>query len=79
MRRLQQDLCCGIINLDGRVFFVTLTAIDPKPELEISTFKNSVVKGEWLDDNIKGILIGKNMAESLGIDINSDKLGQKLC
>ena len=73
-----RSFVAGLLTSTAGSSFVTLTAIDPKPELEISTFKNSIIKGEWLDDNIKGILIGKNMAESLGIDINSDKLGQKL-
>ena len=67
----------GLLTSTSGTSFVTLTAIDPAPELEITEFKDNIVKGEWLDDDIKGILIGQNMADTLGIDFEK-KLNQKL-
>lgn len=67
----------GLLTSTSGSSFATLTAIDPEPELAISEFKNNIVKGEWLDDDIKGILIGQNMADALGIDYEK-KLGQKV-
>ena len=63
----------GLLTSTSGPSFVALTAIDPTPELEITEFKDNIVDGEWLDDNLKGILIGKNMAETLNAELG-DKL-----
>ncbi|MEC7984373.1 MAG: FtsX-like permease family protein [Myxococcota bacterium] len=48
-------------------------AVDPKTEGKISEFKGKLIKGEWIDDDPKSIVIGSNMAETLGV-----KIGQKI-
>ena len=64
----------GLINSTTSPTFAGITAVDPKSEELVSEFSEKIVKGEWLDDeNIKGILIGKNMAETLNVDLG-DKL-----
>lgn len=67
----------GLLTSTAGSSFATLTAIDPIPELEISEFKDNIIKGEWLDDDQKGILIGQNMADALGLDYET-RLNQKL-
>jgi ABC-type lipoprotein release transport system permease subunit len=51
----------------------SIIAVDSKAEGAISKFKEKIIKGEWLDDNPKSIVIGSNMAESLGV-----KIGEKI-
>ena len=63
----------GLINSTTSPTFAGITAVDPKIEGEVSEFTEKLVKGVWLDDDIKGILIGKNMAETLNVDLG-DKL-----
>ena len=63
----------GLINLTTSPTFAGITAVDPKIEGEVSEFTEKLVKGVWLDDDIKGILIGKTMAETLNVDLG-DKL-----
>ena len=48
-------------------------AVDPKTEGVISEFKEKLIEGEWIDDDPKSLVIGANMAETLGV-----KVGQKL-
>ena len=48
-------------------------AVDPKAEGKISEFKEKLIEGEWLDDDPKSLVIGANMAETLGA-----KVGKKL-
>ena len=63
----------GLINSTTSPTFAGITAVDPKIEGEVSEFTEKLVEGVWLDDDIKGILIGKNMAETLNVDLG-DKL-----
>jgi len=55
----------GLINSTTSPTFAGITAVEPKSEGEVSEFTEKLVKGVWLDDDIKGILIGKNMAEHI--------------
>jgi ABC-type lipoprotein release transport system permease subunit len=63
----------GLINSTTSPTFAGITAVDPQSEGEVSDFTEKLIKGQWLDDDIKGILIGKNMAETLNVDLG-DKL-----
>ena len=63
----------GLINSTTSPTFAGITAVDPQSEGEVSDFTEKLIQGEWLDDDIKGILIGKNMAETLNVDLG-DKL-----
>jgi ABC-type lipoprotein release transport system permease subunit len=63
----------GLLTSSSSPTFASLTAIDPVPEKEISDFDDKLEKGAWLDEDTRGILIGKAMAETLDVDIG-DKL-----
>jgi ABC-type lipoprotein release transport system permease subunit len=52
----------------------SVIAVDAKSEGVISKFKEKIIVGEWLDDNPKSVVIGSNMAESLGVEV-----GEKNC
>jgi ABC-type lipoprotein release transport system permease subunit len=63
----------GLLTSTSGPAVAALNAIDPIAEKEISDFTDKVVEGEWIGDNIKDILIGINMAETLAVEIG-DKL-----
>ncbi len=63
----------GLLTSTSGPSVAALNAVDPLPEKEISDFKDKLVEGEWISDNIKDILIGVNMAETLSVEIG-DKL-----
>ena len=49
----------GLINSQPHPHLQVISAVNPKIEGEVSEFTEKH-KGVWLDDDIKGILIGKN-------------------
>jgi ABC-type lipoprotein release transport system permease subunit len=68
----------GILQSTSGSTFASVNGIDPLPEKGISEFTEKVVVGEWLDEKENGILIGQNMADSLGIDLTAEKPRNKL-
>lgn len=58
----------GLLTSPSSPSFVSLTAIDPQPESEISEFKSKLVEGSWLEGD-RGILIGQNMANMLDVGL----------
>ena len=48
---------------------VGLTAVDPQSEQSVSDLPDKLVKGTWVTDDTKSIVIGQNMAELLQADL----------
>ena len=63
----------GLLTSTSGPSVAALNAIDPASEKDISDFADKVVDGEWISDNIKDIMIGINMAETLDVELG-DKL-----
>ncbi len=63
----------GLLSSSSNPSFITLTGIDPEAEQKVSDMPNKLIKGQWLNEDQKGILIGKNTAEILKVDLG-DKL-----
>ncbi|MBN1620127.1 ABC transporter permease [candidate division WOR-3 bacterium] len=54
------------------VKYIMLLGVDPEKEKELSVFDNYMTEGVYLSsENSLGILIGKNLAENLGVDSGS--------
>lgn len=63
----------GLLTSTNGPAVASLTAIDPIAEAKVSEFTNKVIKGQWLDTDPRGIVIGVNTADTLGVDLG-DKL-----
>jgi ABC-type lipoprotein release transport system permease subunit len=58
----------------------SLLGVEPGPEAAVNTFDEKIVDGEWLDDDIRGLVIGAAMQKTLGVQVG-DKvvyMGQHL-
>ena len=60
----------GLLASSSNPTFLTVTGVDPLAESSVSDMPNKLIKGEWLSDNPKDIVIGKNTAEMLKVDLN---------
>lgn len=63
----------GLLSSTSNPTFITITGVDPEAEATVSDMPNKVIEGEWLSDNTKDILIGRNTAEMLKVELG-DKL-----
>ncbi len=63
----------GLLSSTSNPTFITITGVDPEAEAIVSDMPNKVIEGEWLSDNPKDILIGRNTAEMLKVELG-DKL-----
>ena len=63
----------GLLSSTSGPGFAAAIGIDPEKEKAVSDFYEKMVEGEWLDDDPREIVIGVNMAKSLGVDLG-DKL-----
>lgn len=60
----------GLLSSSSSPSFLTITGVDPTAESQISDMPNKLVSGEWLTNNTKDIIIGRNTAEMLKVDLN---------
>ncbi len=58
----------GLLNSSNGPTFGSVVAIEPEAEKSISEFSKKVKKGAWIEGK-KDILVGQNMAETLGVDL----------
>ena len=63
----------GLLSSTSNPTFLTITGVDPTAEALVSDIPNKLIEGEWLSDDSKDILIGRNTAEMLKVKLN-DKL-----
>lgn len=63
----------GLLMSPDNAIGAMLTAVEPAPEAAVSDLDDKLVAGTWLDADNRGILIGANMAEALGVS-TGDKL-----
>ena len=60
----------GLLSSSSNPSFLTITGVDPLAEASVSDMPNKLVSGEWLTNNPKDIIIGKNTAEMLKVELN---------
>ncbi len=60
----------GLLSSSSNPSFLTITGVDPIAESSVSDMPNKLIAGEWLTDNPKDIIIGKNTAEMLKVELN---------
>ena len=60
----------GLLSSSSNPSFLTITGVDPLAEASVSDMPNKLISGEWLTNNPKDIIIGKNTAEMLKVDLN---------
>ena len=60
----------GLLSSSSNPSFLTITGVDPVAEAIVSDMPNKLLDGEWLTDDPKDIIIGKNTAEMLKVDLN---------
>ena len=60
----------GLLSSSSNPSFLTITGVDPAAESSVSDMPNKLIAGEWLTDNTKDIIIGKNTAEMLKVELN---------
>ena len=63
----------GLLSSTSNPTFLTITGVDPSAEALVSDMPTKLIEGEWLSDDSKDILIGRNTAEMLKVKLN-DKL-----
>lgn len=63
----------GLLNSPTNSVGVALTGLDPQAEAQVQNIVGKVRQGTWLDDDVQGIVIGEEMAESLSVELG-DKL-----
>ena len=63
----------GLLSSTSNPTFLTITGVDPRAEAIVSDMPNKLIEGEWLSEDSKDILIGRNTAEMLKVKLN-DKL-----
>ena len=63
----------GLLSSTSNPTFLTITGVDPKAEALVSDMPTKLIEGEWLSEDSKDILIGRNTAEMLKVKLN-DKL-----
>lgn len=59
----------GLLNSATNSVGVALSGVDPVAESHVQTIDDQITAGEWLDDDLRGIVIGVDMAESLGVEV----------
>jgi ABC-type lipoprotein release transport system permease subunit len=69
-RRLQIS---GVLMSANNTVGVGLQGVLPGPEAEVNDLDERIVEGTWVDDDPRGIVLGKTLAEKLAI-----KLGDKV-
>ncbi|MBT3218552.1 MAG: ABC transporter permease [Proteobacteria bacterium] len=63
----------GLLVSSSNSVGAAITGFEPEAEAKVQDLAEKIDAGKWLDDDIKGILIGIDMAESLEVGIG-DKL-----
>ncbi len=63
----------GILSSSSAPSVVSITGIDPTSEAAVSDMDEKIIKGTWVTDDKRSIVIGQNMAETLQVDVG-DKL-----
>ena len=64
----QRAFLAGLLTSPKGPAAVSIIAVGSAEE-KISPFKKKLIDGDWLDDNPQSIVIGSNMAQTLGVDI----------
>jgi lipoprotein-releasing system permease protein len=57
----------GLLTYDGQVIPIALTGISPAAEEQVSRLQNKLILGKLSNLNHFGIILGRNMAENLGV------------
>ncbi len=61
----------GVLMSAANTVGVGLQGVDPEPEAVISPLDDKLVEGEWLDDDLRGILVGRLLADKLDVDVGN--------
>jgi len=61
----------GLLTAPKGPTAASIIAVDSASEKTISDFPQKIIEGEWLDDKPESIVIGSNMAETLGVKLNN--------
>ncbi len=59
----------GILSSANNSSGVIIYGIDPEEEARVSIIKSSIVEGKYLSGSKREIIIGKKLAEKLGVDV----------
>lgn len=59
----------GILSSANNSSGVLIYGINPKEESKVSIIKSSIIKGRFLGESKRDIVIGKNLAEKLGVSV----------
>jgi putative ABC transport system permease protein len=59
----------GILSSANNSSGVIIYGINPSAEAKVSIIKNSIIEGKYLDKGKREIIIGKKLAEKLGVEI----------
>ena len=68
-RILERIYVQGLLTSPNGSAGVSLTGIDPKKESHISDLHKKIIKGQYLDTDPRGIVMGYILAETLGVDL----------